>query len=216
MSDQAADSLARALCERGERVVSANGALPATRRFLEEMARLTGGHVEVAQHTRLFELGELAPARPVPGRLRLATLDEVDLVLAWFEAFMADADEQAGRVRGASNPAEVPDREGIERRIERGRTWLWEDEAGSPVHLTAANAPGFGVCRIGPVYTPPAERGRGWASAAVAEVSRLVLEEGNRACLFTDQANPTSNGIYQALGYRPVVDMANLVIADEA
>ena len=43
-------------------------------------------------------------------------------------------------------------------------------------------------------------------------MSRIVLEQGARACLFTDQANPTSNKIYAALGYRPVVDMANLVL----
>jgi predicted GNAT family acetyltransferase len=62
------------------------------------------------------------------------------------------------------------------------------------------------------VYTPPAERRRGWAGNGVAEVSRRILAQGARACLFTDQDNPTSNKVYAALGYRPVVDMANLVI----
>ena len=78
--------------------------------------------------------------------------------------------------------------------------------------MTGANPPTFGVARVGPVYTPPSQRGRGWASNAVAEVSRMIRAQGSRACLFTDQANPTSNKIYAALGYRPVVDMANLVI----
>jgi predicted GNAT family acetyltransferase len=68
------------------------------------------------------------------------------------------------------------------------------------------------VSRIGPVYTPPEQRGRGWASNAVAEVSRRRQAEGTQVCLFTDQANPTSNGIYAALGFVPVVDMANMVI----
>ncbi|MCY7374290.1 MAG: hypothetical protein LH461_11440, partial [Spirochaetaceae bacterium] len=93
-----------------------------------------------------------------------------------------------------------------------GQLWFWVDEAGERVHLTGANPPSFGVARLGPVYTPPAQRGRGWASNAVAEVSRRIQAEGARICLFTDQANPTSNAIYAALGYRPVVDMANLVI----
>ena len=73
--------------------------------------------------------------------------------------------------------------------------------------------PSYGVSRLGPVYTPPEHRGRGYASSAVAEVSRLILADGARACLFTDQANPTSNRIYQQLGYRAVVDMAQLVLA---
>ena len=80
------------------------------------------------------------------------------------------------------------------------------------VHLTGANPPAYGVARVGPVYTPAAHRGRGYASAAVAQVSRHFLERGVRVCLFTDQANPTSNRIYQALGFHPVVDMANLVL----
>ena len=43
-------------------------------------------------------------------------------------------------------------------------------------------------------------------------MSRHFLDQGARVCLFTDQANPTSNKIYEALGYRPVVDMVNLLI----
>ena len=82
------------------------------------------------------------------------------------------------------------------------------------MHLTGANAPAFGVARVGPVYTPNEQRGRGYASAAVAEVSQRILAGGARACLFTDQANPISNRIYEALGYRPVVDMANLLVED--
>ena len=55
-------------------------------------------------------------------------------------------------------------------------------------------------------------RGVGYASAAVAQVTGQILDSGTRACLFTDQANPTSNRIYQAIGYEPVVDMANFSI----
>jgi predicted GNAT family acetyltransferase len=140
-----------------------------------------------------------------------ATEDDVGLATQWFEAFMGDADEMAGRPRGAS-AHDVPDRDGMLRKLRTGTIWFWVDESGAPVHLTGANPPAFGVARIGPVYTPPAERGRGWASNAVADVSRRLRAEGARVCLFTDQANPTSNRIYAALGYRPVVDMANLVL----
>jgi hypothetical protein len=99
------------------------------------------------------------------------------------------------------------------RRLRAGQLWFWVSETGERVHLTGVNPPSFGVARVGPVYTPPVQRGRGWASNAVAEVSRQIQAEGARACLFTDQANPISNKIYAALGFRPVADMANLVIA---
>ena len=142
--------------------------------------------------------------------MRRATLADTDVCLAWFQAFAADAAEQAGRTEGEGHE-EYFTREDMVERIDAGRVWLWE-VAGEPVHLTGFNAPSFGVARVGPVYTPKEHRGRGYASAGVAEVSRRLLDEGARVCLFTDQANPTSNRIYQALGYRPVVDMANLVV----
>ena len=63
-----------------------------------------------------------------------------------------------------------------------------------------------GVARIGPVYTPPDRRGRGYASALVAEVSDAVLTRGQRCILYTDLENPTSNAIYRALGYRAVAE----------
>jgi predicted GNAT family acetyltransferase len=88
--------------------------------------------------------------------------------------------------------------------------FVWVDDDDEPVNLTAATAPTYGVSRIGPVYTPREHRGRGYASAAVHGVSKLLRESGERPCLFTDQANPTSNKIYEAIGYRRLVDMANL------
>jgi predicted GNAT family acetyltransferase len=122
---------------------------------------------------------------------------------------MTDADEQAGRAPGET-PHESPGPEDMRRRIEGGRVFVWEDASGQAVHLTVASQPSYGVSRIGPVYTPREHRGRGYASAAVAQVSKLLRDSGERACLFTDQANPTSNKIYEAIGYRRVVDMANL------
>src|SRR5262249_39695999 len=62
--------------------------------------------------------------------------------------------------------------------------------------------------RIGPVYTPPELRGRGYASACVAALSQEMLDRGRTFCsLFTDLSNPTSNHIYQAIGYEPVIDV---------
>jgi GNAT superfamily N-acetyltransferase len=212
MPDEAAVALARALHTRGEDVLGVNGSLPAVQHCAAELARLQGGRVEVAQHTRLFELGTLREPRPVEGRLVAAGEDDLDVAAAWFAAFHDDADEQAGRAPGSRSHMGV-DRDDVLRRIREGRVWLWVDDRGTPVHLTGANAPAFGVARVGPVYTPPEQRGRGWASAAVAEVSRRIVADGVRATLFTDQANPVSNKIYERLGYERVVDMANLVIA---
>jgi hypothetical protein len=211
MPDAAAVALARTLHGRGEETGMVNGALPAADRCAAELARLTGGHVEIHVHTRLHELAEVIPPPPVPGRLTAVTEDSLELVCEWMEAFMGDADEQAGRPRGTGIHS-LPDRVEVLRRIRDGHFWFWVDAAGRPVSLTGATPPAFGVARIAPVYTPPEQRGRGWASNAVAELSRRLQRGGARVCLFTDQANPTSNKIYAAVGYRPVADTANHVI----
>ena len=211
MPDKAALLLARVLHERGESLAALNGALPTVRLCAEELARMTGGAVEVVLHTRLFELFEVIPPARPEGHLRPGGVEDCELAIAWFATFMADADDQAGRPPG-STPHEAPDRESMMMRLDGGHLWFWIDEAGDPVHLTVANPVSFGAARLGPVYTLPEHRGRGYASAAVAEISQRILDQGARPCLFTDQANPTSNRIYQALGYRPLTDMANLVI----
>ena len=209
MPDAAAVAIANAVHDRGESVGGLNGSLPAAQVMADELARLQGDRVEVAQHTRLFELGDLDSPTGVPGTLRTATLEDFDLAKEWVDRFMVDADEQAGRYPAAHGREEI-EPEDLRRRVEAGTYWFWIDEAGERVHLTGANPPAFGVARIGPVYTPPEQRRKGYAGAAVAEVSRIFLDQGARVCLYTDQANPTSNGVYVALGYRPVVDQVNL------
>jgi hypothetical protein len=212
MPDEAAVALARALHGRGEEVLGVNGALPTVELLAAELARLGGGRVHVSQRTRVHELGELVWPAPVPGHLEAATEDDVELVTEWFGAFGDDSDQQAGRPRGTS-AHDVPDRAEMLRRLRAGQLWFWITDAGERVHLTGVHSPSFGVARVSPVYTPPVQRGRGWASNAVAKVSSQIQAEGARVCLFTDQANPVSNKIYAALGYQPVVDMANLIIA---
>jgi predicted GNAT family acetyltransferase len=212
MPEQAARDLARALHARGEEVAAANGALPATEHFADELARLTGGRAEVHEHMRLWEATAITAPEVPPGRLRAARAEDVDLVTAWWNDFSVAADEQAGRT-GEPTMVERIERDDAARRVDEGLVWLWEDADRRVVHLTAHNPPAFGVARIGPVYTPREARGHGYASATVAAVSQRLLDEGARACLFTDQANPTSNKIYEAIGYRPVVDMANLHIS---
>ena len=89
-----------------------------------------------------------------------------------------------------------------------GRTaYLWVDE-GRPVSLAGAGGLTPNGIRVGPVYTPPELRGRGYASNLVAGVSQAQLDAGRRfVFLFTDLANPTANHIYQEIGYEPVTDI---------
>jgi RimJ/RimL family protein N-acetyltransferase len=210
MGEDAARRLARVLHHGGESVGGVNGSLSAVEAFAAETARLTGGTVRVSEHTRLWVLGDLEEPTLPPGRLRPAEERDVDQVAAWYDAFGRDAAEQAGRSGPHAGPEE--DRDSMLRRIADGTVFVWEDASGVPVHVTGASRPMFGVSRIGPVYTPPDQRGRGYAGATVAAVARTLLDEGARVCLFTDRANPVSNALYERLGFRPVADQANLLI----
>ena len=70
-----------------------------------------------------------------------------------------------------------------------------------------------GVTRISGVWTPPELRGRGYATAVVAARSTARQDAGEACMLFTDLANPTSNAIYQAIGYRRVGDNVNIAFS---
>jgi FR47-like protein len=213
LPEAAARQVAAALVDRGEDVAGLNGALPTARQLATELARRTGRRAHVHEHTRLHVLERLVEPRSAPdGRARAAVPADAGLALEWFRTFHADAAAQAGRLPNVG-AGEDFDHADIAARIAEGRIWLWEDGLGTPVSLVGFNAPSFGVSRLGPVYTPGPQRGLGFASVLTAHVSRLLRDSGAQVCLFTDQANPTSNKIYAAIGYVPVVDMANLVIS---
>jgi GNAT superfamily N-acetyltransferase len=155
----------------------------------------------VLRGSRLHRLGALVP-QTATGMPRLA--DDVGLCARWSVAFH----DEVGEPGGDESVAWATDR------IAAGALWLWEDD-GKPVSLVGHQLPTFGVTRIGPVYTPPEHRGHGYASALTAHVSRLIRDRGDEACLHTDLANPTSNKIYAAIGYRPVADFVQYAFSGD-
>lgn len=211
MADAAARALAAAVHERGELLGGCNGALPGSEVLARATAELAGGEVVADKATRLWEATSVEVPPAPEGRLRQATEEDAGLVLSWFEAFHVEADEQAGREPDPAS-GEHNTVASVLVRIREGVEWLWELPDGTITHLTGAGPPSYGVSRIGPVFTPRDFRGRGIASYVVGELTRRGLEAGDRMCLFTDRANPTSNKIYAGLGYEPVVDMAEHLV----
>jgi predicted GNAT family acetyltransferase len=164
--------------------------------------RQTGGTLREAMASRLYQLGELIPPA-VTGVARQATEDDFELLINWHIDFEIEA---IGHQRNAD---ELP--AAIRRMFEVGYSMLiWED-GGEPVSSAFASAPIGGMSRVGPVYTPPEHRGRGYGSAVTAAVSQRAQAAGARdVILFTDLTNPISNSIYQKIGYRPVYDSTEL------
>lgn len=151
---------------------------------------------------RLFRLAQLQPPSGVSGRARPAAEADRDILTDWFGAFRA---ESLGGVPAGYNAAAED-----AQRWRTVRMWLWESGYGAPASMAFAQPTVHGVARIGPVYTPPQLRGRGFGSAATAAATADILARPAVPCLFTDRANPTSNKIYRALGYEEVADFTEL------
>ncbi|RJL30322.1 GNAT family N-acetyltransferase [Bailinhaonella thermotolerans] len=184
-------ALASALA--GRDLPGVNGPLP----LVEAFTRSYGRAVASRMAMRLY--GLRAPAEPgAEGSPRRAGPGDLDLVTRWFAAFLAE-----------SLPGEAGDPAGQARvRVGLGEVTLWE-AGGGPVAMAAASTPVAGMSRVGHVYTPPEFRRRGYGAAVTHAVTLAALAAGAEdVVLFTDLANPTSNSIYQAIGYAPVADYA--------
>jgi predicted GNAT family acetyltransferase len=111
-----------------------------------------------------------------------------------------------------SDPGRLEARSMVEHRLASGDGGflLWVD-GGETVSVSGWGGPTPNGIRVGPVYTPPELRGRGYATALVAELSQSLLDGGRSfVFLYTDLANPTSNAIYERIGYRMVCESAEI------
>jgi len=195
-----AAALIAAWLEEDPELPAINAATDTARALAAAYTAQTGGRTERTMEMALHALVPeevVDPPRPAPGRLRAPFPHERELIVEWYVAFVqeSDVEETADAARRAARL-----------RIERGLTFVW-DVGGVPVSLAGHTVAVAGVPRIGPVYTPPEHRNRGYASSAVAALSRRLLADGARSLvLFTDLANPTSNRIYGDIGYRRLAD----------
>lgn len=145
---------------------------------------------------RLLALGTTPAAPAVPGELRAAGPPDAALLTAWADAFFPEV--------GLPNAERDLFVARLDEEIAAERLWLWDCD-GQPVSMLGYRETTARAVRIGPVYTPRTCRGRGFASAAVAEVSRRQLASGRSWCLlFADVENPTSTALYRRLGYAEV------------
>jgi predicted GNAT family acetyltransferase len=189
--------LADALIARGRQVRGVNAEEGVATAFAAVWAGLTGGRSREFLRTRLYWLRRLRPPEPAPdGVARLATEADRDLLAAWFTAFAEEIGDDVGRDGD----------ELIDDQLSYGGLTIWESR-GAPVSLAGTHRAAAGTARVGPVYTPPEHRRRGYGGAATAAVCRGALDSGaQNVVLFTDQANPTSNSLYRRLGFDPVED----------
>jgi predicted GNAT family acetyltransferase len=225
-SAPALEALAEAVA--GEEIPGVTGTEPEVHEFADLWSQHSGAAKRVNMRQGVYALDEVEPPPEVPGSARVATDDDYELALRWWIAFGEEVlhapASTGGKAAGARAERQGggPGREDAEQNVRHklssptGGILLWED-GGVPVSLAGWGGPTPSGIRIGPVYTPPELRGQGYATALTAELSQRLLdgrlyEGGRRFCfLYTDLANPTSNAIYERIGYRRVAEAAEVV-----
>jgi len=183
-----------------EGVPSVLGPKPVVDEFKALWLSRTGCSRHSTREQRIYRLDQVAPAPPVPGELRVSTEEDLDWLTEWSHAFVTDC--------GLSDSPEAV-RVAVLASVRAGNRVFWASE-GLPVSMAGYGGRTPSGVRINWVYTPPEQRRQGYASALVAALSQKLLFEGRRFCfLYTDLANPTSNSIYQRIGYKPACDCAH-------
>ena len=182
--------------------VTAASALAAN--FAERWSQIAKVKCRDGMHQRIYELRKVNPPQWAQGAIRLATKSDLDLVERRAIAFNDEAiGTPADNLRGL-----------VERKIEARELYVWADGS-SVVSMAATTRPTRHGVGFNLVYTPPPLRGKDYASSCVAALSQLQLDSGYQFCvLYTDLAKPTSNSIYQKIGYAHVRDSDEYIFED--
>ena len=190
-------AIADSLLEKHSDIPGVHGLEHESKIFARLWSERTGLEAVEKKRLRSYMLAEVHMPDNVLGTMRQADMNDVELIVEWAEGFHQDA---------GTNDPEKERRARMAFMLEQGRLVLWEVE-GTPVTMAGWHPSPPRGARVGYVYTPPELRRRGYATALTAAVSQHLLDSGLTFCfLFTDLANPISNGIYQKVGYKPVGD----------
>ncbi|WP_068874048.1 MULTISPECIES: GNAT family N-acetyltransferase [unclassified Phenylobacterium] len=193
MPDTHARRIAQAVAAHDSRAPGVRGPAGAAAAFAGAWLESVGRGAQPVEGRRLWRLPVPGSARPAPGKLRRAAPSDGGDVVGLMEGFLAETGEDPVTATGM-----------VGRRLGEGRYLLWED--GGPVTVVGVTPPVFGVVRVQAVFTPQTLRNRGYAAAAVAELSARVLLAGNECVLITNLANPVPNRLFLGLGFQPVLE----------
>lgn len=153
--------------------------------------------VTPAEGMRLYSLGDYMPPPTAPGHARPYDERDLPMITRWTTDFTAETK--------SPRPDGMSDEDEARWVLSSRRSWLWDVDE-TAVSWVGAVAGAEHISRIGPVYTPPEHRGHGYAAACTGAVTRILMDEGQQPVLYTQLANPVSNGIYRRLGYEPVAE----------
>ncbi|KUP25167.1 GNAT family N-acetyltransferase [Paenibacillus sp. DMB5] len=172
--------------------------------FAKEYTLSKGITFKTVMNQRIYELTAVNPGIQKPGNVRLLDNKDIHFFPYWVEAF------NAAGIYGKTEMSIPQEAAPYLYRIESKKIYILEDN-GIPVSMAGYTRVMQTAIGVAFVYTPPYERSKGYATSIVAQISQLALDKGFTKCvLYTDLANPTSNSIYQKIGYKPVCDSLQL------
>jgi RimJ/RimL family protein N-acetyltransferase len=187
----------------GENFSGLTGYKQLVAQFKPAAEAIKGKQLKIKMALRIYKLEQVNPVTGVPGEIRPLNPGDQDLMVDWYSNFIRD---------GLGEEPEPELVEKLWKRYLKAETltrglMFWEVD-GQPVSMAGYSGPTPHGIRIGAVYTPPDFRRKGYASACTAALSQFLLDQGYTFCfLFTDLLNPTSNHIYQEIGYQAVCDV---------
>ncbi len=161
---------------------------------------------KIEEELLLYTLGKLVAPSAI-GEMIKARQSDFDLILRWYVNFGEDTGVFMPNPEGSINAG-----------LGRGsyRFWVVDGEKVSMAgHAPLVETPDGSIARIGPVYTPPDQRRHGYAGALTAALSKELVKQGARLMLYTDAKNPTSNSIYQKIGYELVDQYVMVTFLEE-
>ncbi len=157
---------------------------------------------------KIYALQDVKLSENVSGSFCAANENHIELVAEWLVKFTEE-----------SLPNEISTIENarafVTAKIKKNEILLWLDSTGTPVSMNFVGRPNKSGTSVSGVFTPKSKRANGFASAVVAHTSKKMLDKGKKFCvLYTDLANPTSNKIYQTIGYKEVATSKHFLLKE--
>ena len=203
-SKDEAQLFAQELAKQLPALPGVNGPSPEVDEFAKTWCSIKQRPSKLAMNFRLYELKKVIEPKAPPGFPRLAHKEERETICRWLQALHDEAIPHDPRKKDEEVYREIDDA------IKKEQLFVWDD--GKAIVCLVGSMRQTPTERwITSVYTPPDLRGYGFASALVADVSRRIVNLKKKAMLFTDLSNPTSNSIYQKIGYRPLADFKHFI-----
>jgi predicted GNAT family acetyltransferase len=191
------DAVAVELHARGVAIPGVNSSSQIARKFALKWSELSGRSFQIQMAQRIYQLSRVTNDARTRGRLREPTESDEALLREWRAAFSVDAEHMDAEQARQAAAQPMP---------KSRRLMLWEFER-TVVSMAGYAGPTPNGIRVAWVYTPPENRGKGFAGACVAALSQKLLDGGRKFCfLYTDVDNPISNHVYLKIGYEPVAD----------